>query len=70
MLQGHVVGSTMAFMTSMGIHHNERTGATYMSTVMISVGLMSLGTPLGVAAGQTVIIKDITDAIVADNHCD
>ena len=67
---GCVAGYAMAFMTSMGIHHNERTGATYMSTMMTSVGLMNLGTPLKVATCQAVIIEDITNTNVADDHSD
>ena len=65
---GHVVGSVMAFMMSAGIHHDERTGATYMNTVMTSVGLMNLGTPLEAATDQMVIIEDITNANVSDDH--
>ena len=65
---GHVVGSAMAIVTSMGIHQDERTDATYMSTMMTSVGLMNLGTPLKMANDQTVIIEDITNADMADNH--
>ena len=65
---GLVVGSAMAIMTSMGIHHDERTGATYMSTVMTSDGLMNFGTPLKAATGQIVVIEDITNANMADDH--
>ena len=65
---GLVADSTVAIMMSVGKHHDKRTGATYMSTVMTSVGLMNLGTPLKVATGQTVIIEDITSINVADDH--
>ena len=65
---GCVMGSAVAIMMPMGIHHDKRTGATYMSTVMTLVGLMSLGTPLKAATGHMVIIEDITDANMADDH--
>ena len=39
-----------------------------MSTVITSVGLMNLGTPLKVATGQTVAIEDITSTNMADDH--
>ena len=67
---GLVVGSTVAVMTSRQIHQDKRTGATYMSTMMTSVGLMYLGTPLKAATGQMVIIEDITNANMADDHSD
>ena len=65
---GLVVGSAVAVMTYAGIHHDKRTGATYMSTMMTSVGLMNLVASLEVATGQTVAIEDITNANMADNH--
>ena len=65
---GLVVGSAMAIMNSVGIHHDERTGGTYMSTMMTSVGLMNLEAPLKAATGQMVAIEDITDTKMADNH--
>ena len=61
---GLVMGSAVAIMMSVGIHHDERTGASYMT----SVGLMNLGTPLEVATGQTVMIEDINDDNMADDH--
>ena len=63
-----VEGSAMTVMMFMGINHDERTDATYMSTVTTSVGVMNLGAPLKVATGQTVAIEDITDANMVDNH--
>ena len=65
---GLVVGFTVAVMMSVGIYHDERTGATYMSTMMTLVGLMNLGTPLEAATGQMVTIEDITNANMADDH--
>ena len=62
------MGSTVTVMMPTGIHHDERTGATYMSAMTTLVGLMNLGAPLEVATGQTVTIEDITDANMAGSH--
>ena len=56
----------MATLMSMEIHQDETTGNIYMSTVMASMGLINLETPLVVVHCQTLTVKDVTNTEMAD----
>ena len=43
-------------------------GAMYMGTVMTSMGMMNLETPLAVVDHQGPILEELTDADMAEGH--
>ena len=63
---GFLAGSAMATMMSMDIHQDEMTGNIYMNTVMASVGLMNLKTPLMAVDCHMLTLEDVTNMDVVD----
>ena len=63
---GLLAGSAMATMPSTEIHQDKMTGNIYMSTVMASMGLINLETPLMVVDCQMLTLEDVTDMEMAD----
>ena len=57
----------MATMTSIEISQDETTGNTYMNTVMASMGLINLETPLMVGDCPMPILEDVTKMDMADD---
>ena len=65
---GFLVGSAVATMTSTVIHQDELTGNIYMNTVMTSMGLINLETPLVAVDCQMLTLVDVTNMDMADIH--
>ena len=61
-------GSSVATMTSTEICQDEMTGNIYMNTVMASMGLLNLETPLVVVDCQMLKLEDVTNTDIADIH--
>ena len=59
---GLLAESAVATMMSMEVCQDETTGTMYMSTVMTSMGLMNLETPLAVVDHWGPILEELTDA--------
>ena len=57
----------MATMMSMEIHQDEITGNIYLNTVMASMGLINLETPLMVVDCLTPILEDVTEMDMVDD---
>ena len=65
---GLLAGSAMATMISMEINQDEMTGNIYMNTVMASMGLINLETPLMAVDCQMSTLEDVTDMDTVDIH--
>ena len=65
---GLLVGSAMATMMSMEVCRDKTMGAMYMSTMMTSVGLMNLETPLMAVNHWEPILEELTDVDMAEGH--
>ena len=63
-----LMGSAVATMMSTEICQDAVPGNIYMNTVMTSMGLIDLGTPLMVVNHQMPILEDVTDMGTADIH--
>ena len=65
---GILVGSAVARMMSTEICQDKMTGNIYMNTVMASMGLINLGTPIMAVDHQGPTLEDVTDMNTADIH--
>ena len=66
--QGLLLGSAVATMTSMEEHQDETTGAMYVSTMMTSMGLMNLETPVAAVNHWGPILEELTDADMVEGQ--